>query len=111
MKAYQLANMHVWTDKELEIYDVAGIKRQDAKGRISRVVNKLKEAQNIAKEAKEIAKKEQAEKEKAQKLAKLEQAEKEKAQKLAKLEQAEKEKAQKLITELEKEIALLKTKK
>ncbi len=95
-KAYQLANMHVWTDKELEIYDVAGIKRQDAKGRISKVVNKLKEAKNIAKEAKEKAQKEQVEKEKAQKLAKL--------------EQSEKEKAQKLIKDLEKQIALLKNK-
>ena len=121
-KAYQLASMHLWTDKELEIYDVAGIKRQDAKGRISKVVNKLKEAQNVAKEA---ALKEQTEKEKALKLAKLEQTEKEKALKLAKLEQTEKEKertekekertekekALNLIIELQKQINLLTNKK
>ena len=124
-KAYQLASMHLWTDKELEIYDVAGIKRQDAKGRISKVVNKLKEAQNVAKEAKEKALKEKTEKEKALKLAKLEQiekenekTEKEKALKLAKLEQiekenerTEKEKALKLIIELQKQINLLTNKK
>ena len=117
-KAYQLANMHVWTDKELEIYDVAGIKRQDAKGRISKVVNKLNEANEIAKESKERVKIEKAEKEKVQKLAKLEQTEKEKAQKLAKLEQTEKEKertekekAQKLIIALQKQLNLLTNKK
>ena len=110
-KAYQLANMHVWTDKELEIYDVAGIKRQDAKGRISKVVNKLNEAQNIAKVAKEKALKEKIEKEKALKLAKQEQNEKEKALKLAKQEQTEKEKAIKnsilALTEFTKDLNMI----